>query len=82
MLELLRPGGELHIGDWGQAQNALMRLAFLSVQVLDGFSNTSDNVHGRLIPLMQEAGFRSVIETHHETTIFGTLALYRAVKAA
>lgn len=76
---LLRPGGELHIADWGKAQNLLMRLAFLGVQLLDGFQTTTDNVHGRLIPLMHEAGFVSVVETHHAMTPLGTLSLYRAV---
>ncbi len=78
MRELLRPGGELHIADWGQAQNFQMRVAFLGVQLLDGFDTTTDSVRGRLIPLMQEAGFNSVSETHREMTILGTLALYRA----
>ena len=77
--ELLRPGGELHIADWGQAQNFLMRVAFLGVQLLDGFETTTDSVRGRLIPLVQEAGFNSVSETHREMTVLGTLALYRAV---
>ncbi len=77
--ELLKPDGELHIADWGQAQNTLMRLAFLGVQLLDGFETTSDNVKGRLIPLMEEAGFESVEETQREMTLFGTLSLYRAL---
>lgn len=78
--ELLQPGGELHIADWGKAQNALMRVAFLAVQLLDGFESTADNVHGRLIPLMKEAGFDPVTEESREMTVFGTLSLYRAVK--
>ena len=78
MRELLRPGGELHIADWGQARNFPMRVAFLGVQLLDGFETTTDSVRGHLIPLMQEAGFTSVSETHREMTILGTLALYRA----
>ena len=77
--ELLKPDGKLHIADWGQAQNALMRLAFLGVQLLDGFESTSDNVEGRLIPLLEEAGFESVEETQREMTLFGTLSLYRAL---
>ncbi len=78
--ELLRPGGELHVADWGRAQNALMRAAFLSVQILDGFRTTSDNVRGRLPELISDAGFRDVAETHREMTLFGTLALYRAIR--
>jgi SAM-dependent methyltransferase len=76
---VLRPGGELHVADWGAAQNVLMRIAFLGVQLLDGFASTADNVAGRLVPLMREAGFLAVEQTHAEMTLFGTLALYRAV---
>ncbi len=76
--DLLTPGGELHIADWGEAQNLLMRFAFLGVQLLDGFETTSDSVQGRLLPLLAQAGFRSVSETHREMTILGTLSLYRA----
>mgnify|MGYP000855398230 CR=1 FL=1 len=78
--ELLRPGGELHILDWGRAGSALMRVAFLSVQLLDGFRTTTDNVRGRLPALITEAGFADVAETHRARTLFGTLSLYRAVR--
>jgi ubiquinone/menaquinone biosynthesis C-methylase UbiE len=74
---LLRPGGEIHIADWGAAQNVAMRVAFLAVQALDGFATTSDSVNGRLPAMMERAGFRDVAETHREMTIFGTLAMYR-----
>lgn len=77
---LLRPGGQLHIADWGQAQNALMRIAFLGVQLLDGFRTTTDNVRGRLVPLLDECGFVEAAETHREMTALGTLSLYRGVK--
>ena len=80
--ELLRPGGELHLADWGQAQNLLMRFAFLGVQVLDGFRTTADNVRGLLLPFMQEAGFTEVAETHRAMTPLGTLSLYRAIAPA
>jgi len=80
--ELLRPGGELHIADWGQAQNLLMRFAFLGVQVLDGFRTTADNMRGLLLPFMQEAGFTEVAETHRAMTPLGTLSLYRAIAPA
>jgi SAM-dependent methyltransferase len=78
--DLLVPGGELHVADWGRAQNALMRLAFLGVQLLDGLATTADNVAGRLPGLMEEAGFAAVVETHREMTLFGTLGLYRATR--
>jgi ubiquinone/menaquinone biosynthesis C-methylase UbiE len=79
MRELLRPGGEVHIADWGKAQGPAMRVAFLAIQLLDGFATTTDNVRGLLPAYMTEAGFRGVEETHQEMTVFGTLSLYRGV---
>ena len=76
--ELLGPGGELHVLDWGQAQNPLMRFAFLGVQLLDGFKTTTDNVDGCLVPMMREAGFSDASETRRRASMFGTLSLYRA----
>ena len=58
--ELLKSGGEVHIADWGKAQNPAMRVAFLAIQLLDGFSTTTDNVRGLLPTLMTDAGFRAV----------------------
>jgi SAM-dependent methyltransferase len=75
---VLRPGATLHILDWGKAQDPLMRLAYLTVQLLDGFATTADNVRGDLVPLMEEAGFVQVRETERRRTAFGTLSLYRA----
>jgi len=76
--EWLRPNGELHIADWGKAQNALMRVAFIGVQLLDGFQTTTENVRRGLVPVLRDAGFCSVRETHREMTLFGTLSLYGA----
>ena len=76
----LRRGGELHVADWGKAQNPLMRSAFLAVQLLDGFETTAENVAQGLIPCIEEAGFSRPQETHREATVFGTLSLYRAVR--
>src|SRR5690242_19115334 len=36
VVRVLRPGGELHVADWGKARNGVMRAAFLLVQLLDG----------------------------------------------
>lgn len=77
---LLVPGGELHVADWGRPGNTIMGVAFLTVQLLDGFSTTADNRHGLLPALMREAGFREVESTHHLQTPCGTLSLYRAVR--
>jgi ubiquinone/menaquinone biosynthesis C-methylase UbiE len=80
IFRVLRSGGELHVADWGKAQNGFMRLAFLLVQILDGFKTTADNVNGLLPELFANAGFTGVQESARYRTVFGTLSLYRARK--
>lgn len=76
---VLRADGELHIADWGRPHDALMRAAFLPVQLLDGFETTSDNVRGVLPALIDAAGFEHVQETRRRRTVFGTLSFMRAL---
>lgn len=77
---VLKPGGELHLADWGKASTPLMRGAFYLIQLLDGFQNTRDNVLGRLPAYLENAGFCEVKETRSFSTLFGTLSLYQARK--
>ncbi|MBI5516371.1 MAG: methyltransferase domain-containing protein [Deltaproteobacteria bacterium] len=79
---LLRPGGELHILDWGRAQDPLMALAFLPVRVLDGLAPTRDNARGNLPELLREAGFADVAVTRSARTVFGSLAFLRGTRPA
>ncbi len=76
---VLRPGGELHVADWGRARGPLMRTAFMAIQLLDGFATTRDNAEGRLVELFAGAGFADVTERRTFSTMFGTMALYSAV---
>ncbi len=80
LFRVLRPGAELHVADWGPAGSLLMRGLFLSIQMLDGFRNTRDNVTGRLIPLFQHAGFDQVQQRQSFSTMYGTMVLYSAVR--
>ena len=73
-----KPGGELHVADWGRPVNALMRGLFFPVQLLDGFANTRDHVAGRLPELVTAAGFVDVAERATFGTIYGTLTLLSA----
>jgi len=77
---VLRPGGELHVADWGKAQNWPMRVAFFLVQMLDGFETTADNVSGILPELFRMGGFVKVEESARYLTVVGTLSLYKARK--
>lgn len=76
---VLAPGGEFHLADWGRASNFVMRTAFLSVQVLDGFVTTKDNIRGDLPLLIKQAGFEAVSETKSFSTVCGTLSLFSAI---
>jgi len=80
IFRILKPGGELHIADWGKPGSTLMRIAFVAVQLLDGFKTTTDNVKGLLPQYMSRAGFIEVTKMREFQTIFGTLALYKASK--
>ncbi len=75
---VLKPGGRLHIGDWGTAQDPLMRAAFLVIQCFDGFATTQDNVSGRLPAMIAQAGFDDVRVDRRLRTMLGTMEIVRA----
>jgi ubiquinone/menaquinone biosynthesis C-methylase UbiE len=77
--EALRPGGSLHVADYGLQRTAKMRKRFRLVQKGDGFDNTEPNAQGALPKLMAEVGFAGVEETHVFETITGSISIYRAV---
>lgn len=80
VFRVLRPGGELHVADWGQPHNLLMHMLAFSVRLGDSFARTADNVKGRLPALFRDTGFEKVSETARFATLFGTLSLYKARK--
>ncbi|HEY5559797.1 MAG TPA: methyltransferase domain-containing protein [Steroidobacteraceae bacterium] len=82
LFRVLKPGGVLHVADWGRPANLVMRGLFLMIQFLDGFETTRDNAAGRLVSLFEDAGFVDVLQRQTFSTIFGTMALYRAAKPA
>lgn len=80
VFRVIKPGGSLHIADWGKPKNWRMRAVFLLVQLLDGFKTTRDSVTGILPELMGKAGFENVQTTTDYNTPLGTLSLYRGCK--
>jgi SAM-dependent methyltransferase len=75
---VLRPGGELHVADWGRPDGAVMSVAAQGIRLLDGDEVTRDNLAGRLPELFREAGLTRVAERGRLSTAFGTLAFYSA----
>ena len=77
---ILKPNGELIIGDWGKAKTKWMRLSFYLVQLLDGFKTTTDNVNGLMTKYITDAGFKNVEEISYINTSIGTYSYYKAYK--
>ena len=77
---ILKPNGELIIGDWGKAKTKWMRLFFYLVQLLDGFKTTTDNVNGLMIKYITDAGFKNAREVDYINTSIGTYSYYKAEK--
>ncbi len=75
---VLRPGGELHVADWGPPSDPAMRVAFQGIRLLDGLSNTAENYRGELPAIFERAGLANARETDRLRTMFGSLVLYRA----
>ena len=75
---VLRPGGELHVADWGRPQDPLMAGLFAGVRALDGFERTRANVRGQLPELFEEAGLLEARAHDRLRTAFGSVELYTA----
>jgi SAM-dependent methyltransferase len=78
IFRVLRPGGELHVADWGRPRNALMMILSVPLRLADGLHRTADNVKGLLPALFRDAGFEAVSENVRFATVFGTMSLFSA----
>jgi SAM-dependent methyltransferase len=78
---LLRPGGRVHIADWGPPGDPVMRLAFAGLQLVDGKANTRSMGAGELPAFLAEAGFTDFVRHERLRTAAGRLELCSAVGA-
>jgi ubiquinone/menaquinone biosynthesis C-methylase UbiE len=78
---ILKPGGSLHVADWGRPHDPLMRAAFFGLQLVDGFATTRDHAAGALPSFIAAAGF--VVAPPHTRlrTVWGSLELLTATSA-
>jgi ubiquinone/menaquinone biosynthesis C-methylase UbiE len=77
---VLRPGGELHVADWGKPHNAVMGLLSRVLLWSTHGDRVADNLQGRLPELFASVGFADARESAHFSSMFGTLSLYCARK--
>jgi ubiquinone/menaquinone biosynthesis C-methylase UbiE len=73
---VLRPGGELHVADFGPPGDPLMRVAFGIVRLVDGRETTQENMEGRLPAIFEDNGLMTE-ECAALRTSLGRLRLYR-----
>jgi ubiquinone/menaquinone biosynthesis C-methylase UbiE len=72
---LLRPGGSLHIADFGKPHNRYTRFAAALFRHFDGAERTAANLEGVIPDLLRQAGFAAVHESAPRTTALGTLTI-------
>jgi len=77
VFRVLRPGGELHIVDFGKPHHAFAHFISLVARRLE---RAADNIDGLLPEMMRRAGFARVDEPARFTTVVGTLSLYKGQK--
>lgn len=75
---VLKPGGHLHIADWGPPHDPLISALFFASQALDGFERTRDHRAGRLPEFIAEAGFGPAERYGRFRTVAGSLDLLAA----
>ena len=79
---VLRPGGELHIGDYARAADPLQALLSWQIRIFDGFERTRENFAGELPKSLAAAGFTDIREGRRLRTVFGTLGLLSGTRSA
>lgn len=77
MTAAAKPGGELHIADYSEQPNWLMRSLFRIIQNIDGYENTQANADGALSRILGE--LRADVRTENVVwTPTGAISLIRA----
>ena len=73
---ILRPGGHLHVADWGPQTDLAMRLVFRHLlQRVDGVRNTQEHADGLIPTMITNAGFSEVRSYDRLRTMWGSLEL-------
>jgi ubiquinone/menaquinone biosynthesis C-methylase UbiE len=82
IVRVLRPGGELHVADWGQPRSLREKAGAFGIRTFDGDEPTRDNLAGRLPELFEAGGLTDAGEHERVSTPLGVVSLYSARRAA
>ena len=82
VVRVLRPGGELHVADWGEPRSARQRVGALAIRRFDGDEPTRDNLAGRLPELFNAGGLSDARELERIAAPLGVVSLYSARRPA
>ena len=78
-LRVLKPGGSLHILDFGGPESGSD--SFLA-HLLHFSHRLKDNFGGRILTFLSQAALENPREVSHRTTLFGPIAYYQASLSA
>ena len=79
-LRVLRPGGRLHVADWGRPRDPVMRAAAWALQRVDGPDGLREHLEGAVPALLADAGFIAVAVHDRLRTAWGSLELLSALR--
>lgn len=79
---VLRPGGELHVADWGEPRSLPAKLGAAAIRRFDGDEPTRDSLAGRLPELFEAGGLADARERERVAAPLGVVSLYSAHRPA
>ena len=79
-VRVLRPGGRLHVADWGRPRDPLMRAAAWALQRVDGPEGLREHLDGAVPLLLADAGFAAVAVHDRLRTAWGSLELLSGLR--
>ncbi|MEA2387053.1 MAG: hypothetical protein QOJ22_1227 [Thermoleophilaceae bacterium] len=79
---VLRPGGELHVADWGEPRSLAAKAGAVAIRRFDGDEPTRDNLAGRLPELFDAGGLADARERERVAAPLGAVCLYSARRVA
>ncbi len=82
IVRVLRPGGELHVADFGEPHSFTERVGAVGIRRFDGDEPTRDNLAGRLPELFEVGGLEEAGERARVSIPLGAISLYSARRPA